>query len=162
MTRNSVLAELLYTKAIEMKTMPFPLFFSSKSKRRMAENFNFLQFVTSCLAMQTISDHEADRILEKLVSDFHFSNADFFDAFQNAKAFSDHSPEYQDILFLMNDILSSCMAEILRKTPDKIKLRRLCFAFHNLPRAFLSLSDHRKISPAEAISYSTSFLIEPI
>jgi hypothetical protein len=159
MTRNSVLAELLYVKAIEMKTMPFPSFLFSVSKRRMAENFNFLQFITSCLSMQTISDYEADRILEKLASDFQFSNIDFSEAFQTAKAASNHSVEYQDVLFLMNDILSSCMAEILRKRPAKTKLRRLFFAFHNLPRAFLSLSDRRKITPAEAIEYARSYLL---
>ena len=31
-------------------------------------------------------------------------------------------------------------------------------AFHNLPRAFLSITDKSRISPAEAIDYSKSYL----
>ena len=159
MTRNSVLAELLYNKAIEMKTSPLSSFRLAVRKNQVYTNLSLMQFLAYCLSMETISACQSERILAKLVSDFYFSDAAFAEKFKNAKAENSRTPEYQDILFLMNDILSSCMAEILRKRPDKTKLRRLFFAFHNLPRAFLSLSDRRKITPAEAIDYAHSYLL---
>lgn len=41
---------------------------------------------------------------------------------------------------------------------DSISVHRYIFGFHNLPRAFLSLSDKMKISPTDAWNYSKPYL----
>ena len=72
---------------------------------------------------------------------------------------SDYSDEYEELLFDMHFILSECINSAVKRKKGYVStISRYIKAFHNYPRAFLSLADKSKISPLEAIEYSKSYL----
>jgi len=158
MTRFSILAELLYKKAVALKGMPLPFFWSQAKRNQLLEALRFLHFITNCLQISVITDNQADEILSILENDFHYIDVCFADNLKNASKESDRSPDYVNLISEMTALLSACISEASAKSPKKEKLSRMLFAFHNYPRAFLSLADRRKITPTEAREYARSYL----
>lgn len=70
-----------------------------------------------------------------------------------------YSDEYRALLSQMDHLLDSCLACLEnREKGYRTKVYRYILAFHNMPRAFLSIGDRAKITPKEAVEYSMSYL----
>ena len=82
-----------------------------------------------------------------------------WESLKEASDASDLSAEYEELLFTMHWILSDCINSVTQKKKGYINSVSLYIkAFHNYPRAFLSLTDKSRISAEEAIDYSKSYL----
>ena len=159
MTRGNVLAALLYRKAVELKNQNYSKLYWKKNRDNLIKSLSAMQFLTHCIGMDSIQDDQAEIILSTLKNSFFFDTADLRNSLNEASAESNITKEYRDLLFHMNLILSSCIYEVSEaKSGCAESVRRYIFGFHNLPRAFLSLSDKMKISPVQAWGYSKSYL----
>lgn len=159
MTRSNVLAAILYKTAVGLKNRNYSKLFWTKNRNELVKSLSAMQFLTHCIGMDCITDDQTEIILSTLKNTFNFETHELSDLLNKATAEADLSQEYQDLLFRMNLILSSCIYEITeRKNGRADSVRRYICGFHNMPRAFLSLSDKMKISPADAWNYSESYL----
>lgn len=158
MTRSNILASLLYKTAVELKKYDFGKLIWSKYRNDLIDSISAMQFLTHCVGMRCISDKQAEIIVSVLKNTFHYDTDEIADQLKDAAAKSDYSQNYYDLLFNMQLCLASCIHEITeRKRNCAESVRRYIFGFHNMPRAFLSLSDRMNVSPDEALNYSKSW-----
>ncbi len=159
MTRSNVLATVLYRTAVGLKNRDYSKLIWNKNRKVLIDSLALMQFLTHCIGMNCISDHQVEIILSTLKNTFNFEIDELRDLLNEASPESDISQDYRDLLFRMNLILSSCIHKIAqRKNGYAETVRKYILGFHNMPRAFLSLSEKMKISPAEAWEYSKSYL----
>ena len=158
MTRNSVLASELYKNAVTLKKMDFNILARRSQREKVISTLAMMQFLTCCVGMKHISDEQTEIILSSLTNTYSYDVSSICEILVNSSADSDFSVKYNDLLFQMNLILSSCVSELSQKNKGyKESAMRYILAFHNLPRAFLPLDDKRKASPSEAWDYSKSY-----
>lgn len=159
MTRNSVLASELYKNAVALKKMDFNILARRSQREKVISTLAMMQFLTCCVGMKHISDEQAEIILSSLTNTYSYDVSNICEILVNSSADSDFSVKYNDLLFQMNLILSSCISELSQKNKGyKESAMRYILAFHNLPRAFLPLDDKRKASPSEVLEYSRSYI----
>ena len=156
MTRTNLLASVLYQSALHMKSLDSRSLRREKNREKAMEALSMMQFLTGCLGMRQISDEQAEIILSVLEHTYHYDVSELSEPLKDAEAVTDLSPEYDDLLFRMHLILSDGLSAIMRKDGDSAW--RCMAAFHNLPKAFLSLGDTGKISPQDAWEWSKSYL----
>ena len=159
MTRSNVLATVLYRSAVGLKNRDYSKLIWNKNRKALIDSLASMQFLTHCIGMNCISDSQAEIILSTLKNTFNFEIDELRDLLNEAIPESNISQDYRDLLFHMHLLLSSCIQEITEwKSGCAESVRKYILGFHNMPRAFLSLSDKMKISPAEAWEYSKSYL----
>ena len=156
MTRTNLLASVLYQSALNMKSLDPRSLRRKKNREKAMEALSMMQFLTGCLGMRQISDEQTEIILSVLEHTYHYDVSELAEPLKDAEAVTDLSPEYDDLLFRMRLILSDGLSAVMRKDGDSAW--RCMAAFHNLPRAFLSLGDTGKISPQDAWEWSKSYL----
>ena len=156
MTRTNLLASVLYQSALNMKSLDPRSLRREKNREKAMEALSMMQFLTGCLGMRQISDEQTEIILSVLEHTYHYDVSELAEPLKDAEAVTDLSPEYDDLLFHMHRILSDGLSAIMRKDGDSAW--RCMAAFHNLPKAFLSLGDTGKISPQDAWEWSKSYL----
>ena len=156
MTRTNLLASVLYQSALTMKRMDLHGLRRKKNRKKTIEALSMMQFLTGCLGMRQISDEQTEIILSVLEHTYHYDVSEVSEPLKNAEAHTDLSPEYDDLLLDMHVILSDGLSAVMRKDGDSAW--RCMAAFHNLPRAFLSLGDTGRISPQDAWEWSKSYL----
>ena len=156
MTRTNLLASVLYQSALNMKSLDPRSLRRKKNREKAMEALSMMQFLTGCLGMRQISDEQTEIILSVLEHTYHYDVSELVEPLKDAEAVTDLSPEYDDLLFRMRLILSDGLSAVMRKDGDSAW--RCMAAFHNLPRAFLSLGDTGKISPQDAWEWSKSYL----
>ena len=156
MTRANLLALVLYRSALTVKRLDPRSLRRKQDRERVVEAFSMMQFLTGCLGMRQISDEQTEIILSVLEHTHHYDVSELAEPLRNAEAITDLTPEYDDLLFRMRLILSDGLSAIMRK--DRDSAWRCMAAFHNLPRAFLSLGDTGRISPEDAWEWSKSYL----
>ena len=111
------------------------------------------------IGSKNISHTQAEEIISVLHDTYDYNTEQFSNLLREASDKSDFSDEYDDVIFQMHLILSTCINSIVKKEKGYIlTVSSYIKAFHNLPRAFLSITDKSRISPAEAIDYSKSYL----
>ena len=155
MTKANLLASVLYQSAIAMKSMDLQGLRRKKTREKAMEVISMMQFLTNCISMRHISDEQTEIILWVLEHTYHYDVSELSEPLKDAEAVTDLSPEYDDLLFSMHLILSDGLSAIMRKDGDSAW--RYMAAFHNLPRAFLSLGDSQRISPRDALEWSKSY-----
>ena len=156
MTRANLLASVLYRSALIVKRLDPRSLRRKQDRERVVEDFSMMQFLTGCLGMRQISDEQTEIILSVLEHTHHYDVSELAEPLRDAEAVTDLSPEYDDLLFHMRLILSDGLSAVMRKDGDSAW--RSMAAFHNLPRAFLSLGDTGRISPQDAWEWSKSYL----
>lgn len=156
MTRTNLLASVLYQSALNMKSLDPRSLRRKKNREKAMEALSMMQFLTGCLGMRQISDEQTEIILSVLEHTHHYDVSEVSEPLKNAEAHTDLSPEYDDLLLDMHVILSDGLSAVMRKDGDSAW--RCMAAFHNLPRAFLSLGDTGRISPQDAWEWSKSYL----
>ena len=156
MTRANLLASVLYRSALTVKRLDPRGLRKKRDRERAVETLFMMQFLTGCLGMRQISDEQTEIILSVLEHTHHYDVSELAEPLRDAEAVTDLSPEYDDLLFRMHLILSDGLSAVMRKDGDSAW--RCMAAFHNLPRAFLSLSDTGRISPQDAWEWSKSYL----
>ena len=156
MTRTNLLASVLYQSALNMKSLDPRSLRRKKNREKAMEALSMMQFLTGCLGTRQISDEQTEIILSVLEHTYHYDVSELSEPLKDAEAHTDLSPEYDDLLFHMHRILSDGLSAVMRKDGDSAW--RCMAAFHNLPRAFLSLGDTGKISPQDAWEWSKSYL----
>ena len=156
MTRANLLALVLYRSALTVKRLDPRSLRRKRDRERAVETLSMMQFLTGCLGMRQISDEQTEIILSVLEHTHHYDVSELAEPLRNAEAITDLSPEYDDLLFRMRLILFDGLSAVMRKDGDSAW--RCMAAFHNLPRAFLSLGDTGKISPQDAWEWSKSYL----
>ena len=118
-----------------------------------------MQFLTACMGLRDISFPRAEQIITTLNVTYEYDTDNFSDLLKEAVEESNCSAEYEDVIFQMQWILSNCINCVVKKKKGYIlTVSKYIKAFHNFPRAFLSLEDKLKISPSDAIKYSKSYL----
>ena len=118
-----------------------------------------MQFLVACIGMKNISHTQAEEIISVLDVAYNYNTEEFSDLLIEASDDSDYSDEYDDIIFQMHLFLSHCINSVIKKENGYIlTVSSYIKAFHNLPRAFLSITDKSRISPSDAIEYSKSYL----
>jgi len=155
MTRANLLASVLYRSALTVKQVDSRSLRRKKNRAKTMESVSMMQFLTNCLGIRHISDEQTEIILTVLEHTHHYDVSELSEPLKDAEAVTDLSPEYDDLLFSMHLILSDGLSAIMRKDGDSAW--RCMAAFHNLPRAFLSLSDSQRISPRDALEWSKSY-----
>ena len=155
MTKANLLASILYRSSLTMKNMDRQGVRRKKKREKAFETISMMQFLTGCLGIRHISDEQTKIILSVLEHTYHYDVSELSEPLRNAEARTDLSPEYDDLLFSMHLILSDGLSAIMRKDGDSAW--RYMAAFHNLPRAFLSLGDSQRISPRDALEWSKSY-----
>ncbi len=155
MTRHSILAELLYANAISLKRYSDRSLLFSKARKNLLNELMEMQFLVNNLCIKTLTDEHLSMILNIV----QIPNAHFVQALKTADPTIDLSPEYDDLLSEMRQMVLSCMNLITSK-PKGYRRNVLLHiqAFHNLPRAFLSVTDRRKITISEAREYASFYL----
>ena len=156
MTRANLLASVLYRSALTVKLLDPHSLRRMRDCERAVETLSMMQFLTGCLGMRQISDEQTEIILSVLEHTHHCDVSELSEPLRDAEAVTDLSPEYDDLLFRMHLILSDGLSAVMRKDGDSAW--RFMAAFHNLPRAFLSLGDTGRISPQDAWEWSKSYL----
>lgn len=159
MTRGNVLASVLYGKAVSLKNQNFNKLVWKHNRDKLVSSLSAMQFLTACIGLKNISLSQAEEIISVLRVAYNYNTEDFSDLLKEASAESDHSVDYEELLFQMHYILSDCIKCATQKRKGYIDtISRYIKAFHNFPRAFLSLTDRSKISSKDAMEYSKSYL----
>ena len=118
-----------------------------------------MQFLVACIGLKNISHTQAEEIISVLHIAYNYNTEEFSNLLREASDESNYSHEYDDVIFQMHLILLKCINSAIKKEKGYINtVSSYIKAFHNLPRAFLSITDKYKISPADAIDYSKSYL----
>ena len=159
MTRTNVLASLLYRTAVNLKTMNFNKLVWKHNREKLISALSAMQFITGCIGLKNISLSQTEEIITILSTSYGYDQDELSNALKEATAMSDYSDEYEELLFEMHFILSECVSSVVQTKKGYIHtISRYIKAFHNYPRAFLSLADKSKISPEDAIECSKSYL----
>ena len=159
MARNHVLASVLYELALSLKTMNWNTLNRKKSREKVIATLSLMQFLTHCIGMKRITNEQAENILSLLSGTYACDTSNIADSFGAASAETDYTDQYDALLFRMQLILSSCIKELTdRRKGYRENAKKYIIGFHNLPRAFLSLTDRRMISVNDALEYAKSYL----
>ena len=159
MTRTNILASMLYRIAVSLKNMNFSKLVWKHNREKLISTLSAMQFITGCIGLKNISLTQAEEIISILSTSYGYDKDELSNSLKEATAMSDYSNEYEELLFDMHFILSECInSAVGRKKGYVSTISRYIKAFHNYPRAFLSLADKSKISPTDAIEYSKSYL----
>ena len=159
MTRVNVLASVLYRKSVSLKNQNFNKLIWNNNRNELISSLSAMQFLVACIGLRNISRSQAEEIISVLHIAYHYDMQENSDLLREATDESDYSNEYEDLLFRMHSILSMCINSAKQKEKGYIRtVSSYIKAFHNFPRAFLSITDKSKISPSDAIEYSTSYL----
>ena len=159
MTRTNILASVLYRIAVSLKNINFSKLVWKHNREKLISTLSAMQFITGCIGLKNISLTQTEEIISILSTSYGYDKDELSNSLKEATAMSDYSDEYEELLFDMHFILSECInSAVERKKGYVSTISRYIKAFHNYPRAFLSLADKSKISPPEAIEYSKSYL----
>ena len=159
MTRTNILAAMLYRIAVSMKNINFSKLVWKHNREKLISTLSAMQFITGCIGLKNISLTQAEEIISILSTSYGYDKDELSNSLKEATAMSDYSNEYEELLFDMHFILSECINSAVKRKKGYVStISRYIKAFHNYPRAFLSLADKSKISPLEAIEYSKSYL----
>ena len=159
MTKSNVLASVLYRLAISLKNQDFKKLIFKRHRKDLIYTLSSMKFLTLCIGMKSISPYQAERIVNLLKDTNNIDTDALAESLKESPDESVFSAEYEALLPEMQRILSSCIDILLQKKKGYINSVSLYIkAFHNYPRAFLSLTDKSKISAEEAIEYSKSYL----
>ena len=159
MTRINVLASVLYRKSVSLKNQNFNKLIWNNNRNEFVSSLSAMQFLVACIGLKNISHSQAEDIISVLHIAYDYKTEEFSDLLREASDESDYSDEYEDVIFQMHLILSKCINSAMKKEKGYIlTVSSYIKAFHNLPRAFLSITDKSRISPSDAIEYSKSYL----
>ena len=159
MTRTNILASMLYRIAVSLKNINFSKLVWKHNREKLISTLSAMQFITGCIGLKNISLTQAEEIISILSTSYGYDKDELSNSLKEATAMSDYSDEYEELLFNMHFILSECINSAVKRKKGYVStISRYIKAFHNYPRAFLSLADKSKISPTDAIEYSKSYL----
>ena len=160
MTKANVLASVLYRLAVSLKNQDFKKLIFKCHRKDLIYTLSSMKFLTHCIGMKSISPCQAENIVTLLKDTNNIDTDALAESLKESPDESDFSAEYEALLPEMQRILSSCIDILLQKKKGYIdRINLYIKAFHNYPRAFLSLTDKAKISPEQAIEYSKVYLI---
>ena len=160
MTKVNVLASVLYRLAISLKNQDFKKLIFKRHRKDLIYTLSSMKFLTHCIGMESISPYQAEKIVNLLKDTNNIDTDALAESLKESPDESDFSAEYEALLPEMQRILSSCIDILLHKKKGYIDNINLYIkAFHNYPRAFLSLTDKARISPEQATEYSKVYLI---
>ena len=159
MTKSNILSSLLYRSAVSLKNQDYKKLKNKRYRGELINTLSAMQFLTHCVGMKSISLPQAEIIVSVLKNTYNYDTDTLLESLKEASDNSEFSADYEDLLFKMHWILSSCINSATQKRKGYINSINLYIkAFHNFPRAFLSLTDKSKISAQEAIEYSKSYM----
>ncbi len=159
MTRLNVLASVLYRKSVSLKNQNFNRLIWNNKRNELVSSLSAMQFLVACIGLKNISHSQAEEIISVLHVTYNYNTEEFSDLLRKASDESDYSDEYDNVIFQMHLILSKCINSIIKKEKGYIlTVSSYIKAFHNMPRAFLSITDKSRISPSDAMEYSKSYL----
>lgn len=151
------MAEKLYQLAIQLKhCKKSDLVFQRKA---LIRTLSTMQFFIRCIGMPHISDQQAELIVTAFKDIPNNDPNDISADSITAPSEVDYSEEYDDLLLKMSFILFCCIKVLTEKKKGyQQAFQTYILGFHNLPRAFLSVADRRKITPQEALEYAKSYI----
>ena len=159
MTRINVLASVLYSKSVGLKSRNFNKLIWNNNRNKLVSSLSAMQFLVASIGSKNISHTQAEEIISVLHDTYDYNTEQFSNLLRKASDESVFSDEYDDVIFQMHLILSMCINSIVKKEKGYMNtVSRYIKAFHNLPRAFLSMTDKSRLSPSDAIEYSKSYL----
>ena len=159
MSRQNILASVLYHMAVSLKRKDSDEFRKKKNREKLIEQIAAMQFLTHCVGSKYISSSKIPFIISVLQNTYEYETYELYALLNEASEKADFSDSYEEVLFQMQEILCACILELTQRKkgyPERVSLYLM--GFHNLPRAFLSVMDRSKISPNEAIEYSAPYL----
>ena len=159
MSRQNILASVLYRMAVSLKSRDSHEICRKKNRAKLIEMLSAMQFLTHCVGLKHISASMLPSIISILQNTYEYEKEELYELLREATKEADFSDSYEKVLFQMQEILYACISELTYRKkgcPERITLYLM--GFHNLPRAFLSVRDRSKISPDQAIEYSAPYL----
>lgn len=157
MTKVSVLADRLYDMGIGLKKYTPSSLARKRVRQECIRDLSAMHFLVYCIGMKCISDEDARRIIPVLDAYRHPRLQNFADSLLEANEEADHSDEYDSLLFEMSSSLGYCVSILSSKqTAEYGAVCKIMWAFHNAPRAFLSLSHGMRISLQDARKWSAT------
>ena len=159
MSRQNVLASVVYQTAIRLKDQNFNQFRQTKKREQLIAELCAMQFLTHCIGSECLSDSQTRTVIFELQNQYGYETKELSERLKVSFDTSDSSPEYHEVVFQMQKLLSSCIFELTQKKKGYLDRTSMYIkAFHNLPRAFLSITDKEKILPQEALKYALAYL----
>ena len=159
MSKQNILALVLYRMAVSLKGRDPHEICRRKNHEKLIEKLSAMQFLTQCIGLKRIPASMLPAIISTLQNTYEYETEELYELLTQAHEEADFSTSYEKILFQMQEILYACISELTHRKkgyPERTTLYLM--GFHNLPRAFLSVTDRLKISPNEAIEYSAPYL----
>ena len=159
MSRQNILASVLYRMALSLKRRDSHVICRKKNRAKLIEKLSAMQFLTHCVGLKHISASMLPSIISMLQNTYEYEKEELYELLREATEEADFSDSYEKVLFQMQEILYACISELTQRKkgyPERITLYLM--GFHNLPRAFFSVTDRSKISPDQAIEYSSTYL----
>ena len=159
MSKQNILASVLYHMALSIKRRDSHEICRMKNRKKLMEKISAMQFLTHCIGLKRISASMLPSIISTLQNTYEYETEELYDLLTQASEEADFSDSYEKVLFQMQEILYACILELTYRKkgyPERITLYLM--GFHNLPRAFFSVTDRSKISPDQAIEYSAPYL----
>ena len=130
-----------------------------KNRDEVMRTLSEMQLLTACMGLDEITDEQVEIILSELSERAGEDLSETAAALKETSPNADTSETYRGLLFRMHRMLTACQRELsAREKGYARRAQTYMLAFHNLPRAFLSVSDRARISPEEAERYSDSYL----
>lgn len=159
MARQQILAARLYYDVLSLKRMGPKDLLRRKNRDEVMRTLSEMQLLTACMGLDEITDEQVEIILSELSKRAGEDLSETAAALKEASPNADTSETYRGLLFRMHRMLTACQRELsAREKGYARRAQTYMLAFHNLPRAFLSVSDRARISPEEAERYADSYL----
>lgn len=160
MTRASILADRLYDMGIGLKRFDQSKLARKKYRQECINDLSAMQYLVHCIGKQRISDDDAHKIIYVLDAYRHPRLQNYAEHLLDADEMSDYSDEYDELSFDMASSLTYCTAILAGRRKDEYgAVCKIMWAFHNAPRAFLSLSHGMRISLQDARNWGIKFNI---
>ena len=159
MARQQILAARLYYDALSLKRMGPKDLLRRQNRDEVMRTLSEMQLLTACMGLDEITDEQIEIILSELSKRAGEDLSETAAALKEASPNADTSETYRGLLFRMHRMLTACQRELsAREKGYARRAQAYMLAFHNLPRAFLSVSDRSRISPEDAERYADSYL----
>ena len=159
MARQQILAARLYYDALSLKRMGPKDLLRRKNRDEVMRTLSEMQLLTACMGLDEITDEQGEIILSELSKRAGEDLSEPAAALKEASPNAETAETYRGLLFRMHRMLTACQRELsAREKGYARRAQTYMLAFHNLPRAFLSVSDRARISPEEAERYADSYL----
>ena len=115
MSRQNVLALVLYHMAVSLKRRDFSKYRRKKYRENLIVRLSAMQVLTQCIGMKSLDASKLPSILSLLRETYEYETEELYELLTQASEDADFSASYEKVLFQMQEVLFSCISELVQK-----------------------------------------------